>query len=56
MKDTLKDILKDTLEEPEVHVWVFQVQAHVDSFTQSATKCARRMATFVKVNRVTTQF
>merc|ERR1719225_1404924 len=32
----------------DVDTWL-EVQSHVDSFTHAATKCARRMATFVKI-------
>ena len=32
----------------DIDTWLL-VQSHVDSFTHSATKCARRMATFVKI-------
>lgn len=36
------------LNQIDVDTWLL-VQENVDSFTVSATKCARRMATFVKI-------
>lgn len=32
----------------DIDTWLL-IQSHVDSFTHTATKCARRMATFVKI-------